>query len=198
MTRVRRPHETKSESVTFRSTDSDAENESHWKALGLATRNNYNSGEKITDAETIKVTEGGIVPEGIWGWGGHLISTPHPGNARIGSTLCFSGIKHERPQCGPIVARSVHWAAGDGKVRGGYWVKFAVRALHGDSGAPVWRPVCRNSPNLSVGLVTAGRPDSLVETLVEPLLHPYRMPSGAVPGILDALGSLSLKQGRSG
>ncbi len=77
-------------------------------------------------------------------------------------------------------------------------MKFAVRALHGDSGAAVWRPVCRNSPNLSIGLVTAGRPDSLVETLVEPLLHPYRMPSGTVPGILDALGPLSLKKGSSG
>ena len=191
-----------SESVTFRSTDSDSENESHWKVVGLATRNGYNlNGNPITDAEAIKVTEGGIVPEGIWGWGGHLIPTEQAGRARIGNTLCYSGIRHERPECGPIVARSVHWTAGDGTVRGGYWVKFAERALHGDSGAPVWRPVCRNFPNLSIGLVTSGRPEnSLVETLVEPLLHPYRMPSGTVPGILHdpALSSLSLKQGRSG
>lgn len=182
----------------FRSTDSDQENESHWKLVGSVARDAYHRNEKaITDAAAIETTEDGIVPEGIWGWGGHLIPTEHAGRARIGNTLCFSGIRHERPECGPIVARSIHWEAPDRKVRGGYWVKFPVRALHGDSGAPVWRPVCRNSPNLSIGLVTAGRPDSLVETLVEPLLHPYRMPKGKVPGILDALKPLSLKQGKS-
>jgi YD repeat-containing protein len=184
----------------FRSTDSDPENESHWKPVGSVARDAYHrSGKAITDAAAIEVTEGGIVPEGIWGWGGNLIPTAQAGRARIGNTLCYSGVFTEHPECGPIVARSVHWTGGgDGKARGGYWVDFSKHASHGDSGAPVWRPVCRNSPYLSVGLVTAGRPSSLAETLVEPLLHPYRMPSEAVPGILDALGHISLKHGSSG
>jgi hypothetical protein len=42
--------------------------------------------------------------------------------------------------------------------------------------------------------VTAERGD---ETLVEPLLHPYKMPSNLVPGILNdpLMRPLSLKQG---
>jgi hypothetical protein len=114
--------------------------------------------------------------------------------AKIGDTLCFSGAASRQPSCGKVVARPVNWVNQPGSFgRGGYWVKFPVQAIQGDSGAPV----CTIFGH-GVGLVTACRPiNSCSETLVEPLLHPLHMPAADVPGIFDDpyLGQLSLKLG---
>jgi hypothetical protein len=61
-----------------------------------------------------------------------------------------------------------------------------------DSGGPVWRA----SDGASIGLITGGR-KNLTETLVEPLLHPRRMPAFVAPGILNhsEMGNISLKLG---
>lgn len=87
---------------------------------------------------------------------------------------------------GRIVARSLNNRGDDGELPfglAGYWVKFRQdkRPQHGDSGSPVWNA----RTGASIGLVSYGRPeDSLVETLVAPLLHPPNMPANRVPGIL--------------
>ena len=168
--------------------------------MGKVTRGALRHLEPVsTDAEAIEVTKSGIVPQGIWGWDGVPIPTEHAGRARKGDTLCFSGAKTGGdPQCGPIVARSVRSFAGkDGYARGGYWVKFNKPAVQGDSGAPVWGPVCNPRwPNVSIGLVTADRSHGN-ETLIEPLLHPPNMASNQVVGILhnQHMAPLSLKLG---
>jgi YD repeat-containing protein len=191
------------EKFVYRSSDSDAlKNEDNWKEVGETTRNALVHAETVvaTDAEAIRVESDGVVPQGIFGWNGSLIPTEHAGRARIGDTLCFSGAITGAPQCGPIVARATRSFAGeDGHARGGYWVKFNKPAVPGDSGAPVWKPVCRSIPNLSIGLVTAGRPDGSggSETLVEPLLHPPNLAPKQVVGILNNphMAPLSLKLG---
>jgi hypothetical protein len=179
----------------FRSTDADPLNEKHWKEVGAVARDAYTGITKRarTDAEAIRVYGSDIVPQGIFGLNGGLIPTGEADKARIGNVLCFSGAKTQVPQCGRVVARSTRWTSTDGVARGGYWVKFATPATHGDSGAPVWSHA-PGSP--SIGLVTAGRPlGSFTETLVEPLLHPYNMATNVVPGILHdpSLRPLSLK-----
>jgi len=179
----------------FRSTDADALNEDHWTEVGPVARDAFTDILKKvrTDAEAIRIYGSETAPQGIYGWNGDLIPTGQAGKARKGDILCFSGAKTQVPKCGKVVARSIRWTGSDGVARGGYWVKFATPATHGDSGAPVWS----KDPGFpSIGLVTAGRPlGSFTETLVEPLLHPYRMPSNVVPGILHdpSLRPLSLK-----
>jgi hypothetical protein len=186
------------EKRVYRSTDSDPLNESNWKELGMVGRSAFHqSGSVNTDAEAIRVDGNEIVPQGIFGWGGGLIPTENPGTARIGNTVCFSGARTQVPQCGQVVARSTRWVSNvDGYARGGYWVKFKNPARPGDSGAPVWRPVCKNEPNLSIGLVSAYRSGG-TETLVEPLLHPPNLASNQVVGILNNkyMAPLSLKVG---
>jgi tripartite motif-containing protein 71 len=186
------------EKLVFRSTDSDSLNENHWKEVGAVARNALHQLDPVgTDAEAIRVQSDGIVPQGIFGWDGRLQPTNGARKAKIGNAVCFSGAMREVPQCGHIVARSTHWHSGvDGYARGGYWVKFSRPALPGDSGAPVWRPVCKDEPNASIGLVSAYRSNG-TETLVEPLLHPPNMASNQVVGILDNqhMAPLSLKLG---
>jgi len=145
-----------------------------------------------TDAEAIRVEDAGIVPQDIYGLEGHLIPVGQAGKARIGNYLCYSGAKTTVPQCGPVVARSTRWiGASDGIARGGYWVEFNEPPAHGDSGAPVWSPEYQSRNASEVVVAERGS-----ETLVEPLLHPYRMPPNVVPGILDdpLMRPLSLKQ----
>lgn len=183
--------------TVYRSTDSDPYNEGPWREVGRVARDAFaDLTKKVrTDAEAIRVESAGLVPQAIYGWGGSPIPTGHAGKIRKGYTVCFSGATTQIPSCGQVVARSTHWKATDGIVRGGYWVKFSTPAIHGDSGAPVWAPA-PGSP--SIGLVTAGRPPgSFTETLVEPLLHPPNMASNMVPGILHhpLLRPLSLKLG---
>jgi hypothetical protein len=158
----------------------------------MAGRNAFLSEEPVrTDALAIEVNDSGIVPQGIFDEGGELLPTKSAVTSKIGETLCFSGSTTQVTSCGKVVARSVDWT-NEGIGRGGYWVRFDIHAEHGDSGAPVY-----NIFGNGVGLVTAGRPDSLDETLVEPLLHPPKMGESEVPGILDNphLGHLSLKLG---
>lgn len=188
------------EKSIYRSTDPDFSlgNEDDWKEVGEVKRDALNYFESVnTDAATIRVESSGTVPQGIFGWDGNLIPTAGAGTARIGSMICFSGARTQVPQCGKIVARSTRSAAGhDGFFRGGYWVKFKEPAKPGDSGAPVWRPVCIDRASCSIGLVTAGR-NGGSETLVEPLLHPPNFASDQVVGILhnQHLAPLSLKLG---
>ena len=190
-----------SEDHVYRSTDSDPVNESNWKEVGMVSGNALLQFEPVsTDAEAISVEGAEIVPQGIFGWNGNLIGTPPAGKVRIGRIVCFSGARTQVPQCGPVVARSTRWVhGGDGHARAGYWVKFARPATHGDSGAPVWAPGwAGGGSNVSVGLVTSGRPEpTYTETLVQPLLTPYGMDSTKVPGILHnpRLQPLSLKLG---
>jgi hypothetical protein len=187
------------EKSTYRSTDSDFSlgNEDNWKEVGEVSRDAFHHFEPVTtDAEAIRARGEGIVPQGIFGWDGNLIPTEPAGKVRIGNVVCFSGARsQDHPWCGPVVARSTRWVyGGDGHARGGYWVKFNKPAIPGDSGAPVWA----SGSNASIGLVSAGRPDSsLTETLVEPLLHPPNMASNQVVGILHNphMAPLSLKLG---
>ena len=136
-----------------------------------------------TDGAAIRIKQGGIVPQGVWGWGGHELPTEPAGRARKGDSVCFSGAISKVTSCGQIVARSLNWHP-DGAPFGlaGYWVRFPEdkRPEHGDSGSPVWNRLT----GASLGLVSASRPDDLSETLVAPLLHPPNMPANRVPGIL--------------
>lgn len=149
-----------------------------------------------TDATAIRIKQGGIVPQAIWGWDGHVLPTEPPGRARISDTVCFSGAISTTVACGRIVARSLsHHPLGLHFRLAGYWVKFpdGKRPQHGDSGAPVWNL----RTGASIGLVSFGRPADLSETLVMPLLHPPNMPANRVPGILhqQILRPLQLKLG---
>ncbi|MEX2448425.1 MAG: hypothetical protein WD404_06745, partial [Solirubrobacterales bacterium] len=183
----------------FRSTDADPLNEDNWKKVGNVARDAFTGVLKKvrTDAEAIRVYKAGIVPQVIFGWKGNPIPTGQAGRVRKGNTVCFSGAKTQVPQCGKVVARSTRWRAPDGVFRGGYWVKFNKPAIKGDSGAPVWAIESEMQKTPSIGLITAAR-GNLTETLVEPLLHPYKMPSNVVPGILNdpSLRPLSLKRRR--
>ena len=179
----------------FRSTDADSSNEEHWREIGYVARDAFTGITKNarTDVEAIRVQSHGIVPQGIFGWRGHLIPTKPAGKVRKESVVCFSGARLQVPQCGRVVARSTRWIyANDGYARGGYWVKFNQPALPGDSGAPVWASGSR----ASIGLVTSSRFNG-IETLVEPLLHPPNLASNQVVGILhnQYMAPLSLKLG---
>lgn len=182
------------EKHVYRSIDSISENESSWKEVGEVRRDaHHHLGGVSTDAEAIRVEGDGVVPQGIFGWGGYLIPTKPAGRVRIGDTVCFSGARTQTPTYGRVVGRSTRWTgAPDGYARGGYWVRFNKPAIPGDSGAPVW--VCGSGA--SIGLVTSGRAYG-AETLVEPLLHPPNMASSQVVGILDNqyMAPLSLKLG---
>lgn len=178
----------------YRSTNSDSKNEDSWRELGVVKRDALHQFDGVsTDAEAIRVDGDGIVPQGIFGWGGDLIPTKPAGKVRIGDTVCFSGARTQTPERGQVVARSTRWTgAPDGYPRGGYWVKFNEPAIPGDSGGPVW--ACGSGA--SIGLVTSGRAYG-AETLVEPLLHPPNMASNQVVGILNNqyMAPLSLKLG---
>jgi len=146
-----------------------------------------------TDGAAIRIMQGGIVPQAIWGWDGHSLPTEPAGTARKDNTVCYSGAISKTVACGRIVARSLDWAdSGEPYDLAGYWVRFPEdkRPQHGDSGSPVWNP----RTGASIGLVSAGRPhDSLTETLVAPLLHPPNMPPNRVPGILHHWGMKPLQ-----
>lgn len=149
-----------------------------------------------TDATAIRIKQGGIVPQGVWGWGGQLLPTESAGRARKDDTVCYSGAISMTVACGRIVARSLnHRPEGLSFGLAGYWVRFPEekRPDHGDSGAPVWNL----RTGASIGLVSFGRPRDLSETLVIPLLHPPNMPANRVPGILHQqnLGPLHLRLG---
>lgn len=97
--------------------------------------------------------------------------------------------------CGKIIARSYSWRwNGIGLV--GYWVRFPKdrRPDHGDSGSPVWNL----RTGAAIGLVSAGRPEDLTETLVAPLLYPPNMPPKTVPGILHSGALRPLQLNRRG
>lgn len=150
-----------------------------------------------TDGAAIRIKQGGIVPQAVWGWDGHALFTEPAGRSRKGNTVCYSGAKSKTVACGKIVARSLNYRP-DGVPFGlaGYWVRFPEdkRPDHGDSGAPVWNL----RTGASIGLVSFGRPaDERTETLVTPLLHPPNMEAGRVPGILHQqnLQPLQLKLG---
>lgn len=180
----------------YRSTDTDFSlgNEDDWKEVGEVTRDALHHFERVsTDAEAIRVEDDGVVPQGIFGWGGDLIATKPAGTVRKGDIVCFSGARSQTPRYGKVVARSTRWTgAPDGYPRGGYWVKFNQPAMPGDSGAPVW--ACESGA--SIGLVTASRGYGS-ETLVEPLVHPPNLASNQVVGILNNqyMAPLSLKLG---
>jgi hypothetical protein len=182
------------ERTVYRSTDSDSKNEGSWKEVGKVARDALPHFEPvITDAEAIRVENDGVVPQGIFGWGGDLIPTKPAGRVRKGNVVCFSGARSQVPSCGPVVARSTRWIYGpDGYARSGYWVKFNQPALPGDSGGPVWA----EGSSASIGLVTASRANGS-ETLVDPLLHPSNLPSNQIVGILNNkyMAPLSLKLG---
>jgi tripartite motif-containing protein 71 len=170
--------------------------EDTWRGIGSMRRDAWAEGGVVrTDAGAIETNTPDLVPQGIFGEGGVLLPTRSAETAKVGDTLCYSGAETRTPSCGPVVARSVDWHNPLGESepdRGGYWVKFSIPAVQGDSGSPVYTPF-----HHGVGLVTSCRPANCSETLIEPLLHPPHMPSGTVPGILDNpnLGQLSLKLG---
>ncbi|HYP56165.1 MAG TPA: hypothetical protein VEQ41_07695, partial [Solirubrobacterales bacterium] len=156
-------------------------------------------GRVRTDGTAIRVSQGGIVPQARWGWGGQPLPTKPASRARKGNVVCYSGAVSKNVSCGKIVARSLNY-----RVTGayapfglaGYWVRFPEdrRPEDGDSGSPVWN----KRTGASIGLVSFGRPlGSFEETLVAPLLHPPNMPPNRVPGILHHHGMepLQLKLG---
>jgi len=150
-----------------------------------------------TDGAAIRIKQGGVVPQAIWGWDGYALPTKPAGKARKGNVVCYSGAISKNVSCGKIVARSLNWHP-DGAPFGlaGYWVRFPEggRPVKGDSGSPVWNL----RTGASIGLVSARRPEgSFDETLVAPLLHPPNMELWQVPGILHHLGMepLGLKLG---
>jgi YD repeat-containing protein len=148
-----------------------------------------------TDGAAIRIREGGIVPQAIYGWNGHPLPTKPASKARKGNVVCYSGAISKDVSCGRIVARSLDWQP-EGAPMGlaGYWVIFpeGKRPEDGDSGGPVWNL----STGASVGLISARRKNA-TETLVAPLLHPPNMPSDRVPGILhhQGMAPLQLKLG---
>jgi YD repeat-containing protein len=149
-----------------------------------------------TDATAIRIKQGGIVPQGVWGWDGHVLPTEQAGRARIDDSVCYSGAISKTVACGRIVARSLNWhPAGALFGLAGYWVRFpeGKRPKEGDSGAPIWN----RRTGASIGLVSAHRPDDYSETLVVPLLHPPNMPANRVPGILhhQSMQPLQLRLG---
>jgi hypothetical protein len=182
--------------TVYRSTDPDQNDESNWAEVGEVRRNALEEFESIrTDAEAIRVKEGGVVPRAIFGFDGHPIPTEPAEKARKHEVLCFSGARTQIPQCGQIVHRSQAWVnKEDNLARGGYWVAFSKAAVKGDSGGPVWK----RRTHAAIGQITGKRTrGAIVETLVEPLLHPYRMPATIVPGILGNphMGNISLMLG---
>lgn len=173
------------ERSVYRSTDSDSKNEGSWKEVGQVARDGLHHFEPVvTDAEAIRVEGEGVVPQGIFGWGGDLIPTKPAGRVRKGNVVCFSGARSQVPSCGPVVALD----ALDLRTRR----IFNQPALLGDSGGPVWAA----GSSASIGLITASRANGS-ETLVEPLLHPSNLPSNQIVGILNNkyMAPLSLKLG---
>lgn len=167
--------------------------------VGRVTRSAFQwvePGDVRTDGTAIRITEGGIVPQSIFGWGGNGLPTKPAAKARKGNTVCYSGAISKQIACGEIVARSFDWQP-DGAPFGlaGYWVRFPAdkRPDHGDSGSPVWNL----RTGASIGLISAERSEDPVETLVAPLLHPPNMAANRIPGILHHAGMqpLSLKLG---
>jgi YD repeat-containing protein len=162
----------------LRSPHADLSGPTDWREVGEVKRRAYGQPEPMnTDTEAIRIKDGGIVPRGIFGWGGDLIPTEPASKARVGNRVCFSGARTQVPSCGEIVARERNFEA-DGVRSGGYLVEFETPANHGDSGAPVWNP----RTGASIGLVTGG--NYREQTLVEPLLHPPKMNQDLLPGIL--------------
>jgi hypothetical protein len=179
----------------YRTADENLEHQTGWTEVGQVKRDAFDIGKTVvTDAEAIRVEDPGIVPQGIYAWYGKVIPTWNVAKARIGDRVCYSGVK-SGIGCGQVVHRSVHWYGPDGFIRGGYWVEFEEnQPTEGDSGAPVWKISTANGEWSPIGLITAYRANGR-ESLVEPLLHPYHMPAGVVPGILGdpVMGALSLK-----
>ena len=175
----------------YRSTDSDPLDESNWNEVGEVTRTGFHQpGPTDTDAEAIRVDDAGIVPQAIFGAGGHPVPIEPATTVKTRNRVCFSGARTQEISCGRVVGRALDWAgAGDGVPRSGYWVKFDPPAKEGDSGAPVYTIFGK-----SVGLISADRNNG-AETYVVPLLTPPGMNPAKVPGILNDpyLRPLSLK-----
>lgn len=177
--------------LVLRSPYSDSSGVADWRRVGVVGRRAYGRPEPLdTDAEAIRIAEEGLVPRGIFGWGGNLIATGPPAKARVGNRVCFSGARTQVLSCGDIVARERDFED-EGVRSGGYLVEFEAPADNGDSGAPVWNP----RTGASIGLVTGG--NDRQQTLVEPLLHPPNMNQNLLPGILHNkwLRPLQLKLG---
>jgi YD repeat-containing protein len=180
------------EELVLRSPHADPSGSEDWRRVGFVKRRAYGRPESMnTDTEAIRIDEDGIVPRGIFGWGGNLIPTEAATKARVGNLVCFSGAHAQVPSCGEVVAREKDFED-EGVRSGGYLVEFETRADHGDSGAPVWN----RRTGASIGLVTGGNEYTGL-TLVEPLLHPPRMNDDLIPGILHNkwLQPLQLKLG---
>jgi streptogramin lyase len=168
--------------------------------VGTVRRNAFeyvDPGLARTDGEAIRITQGGVVPVAIWGWGGHPLPTKPAMRAKKGNSLCFSGAISGNISCGRVVARSRRYTGSSQFYAvGGYWVKFPEdkRPGKGDSGSPVWNKLTGRA----VGLLSVGRPEGeYVETLVAPLIHPRFARPGELPGILhgQSMEPIQLKLG---
>jgi hypothetical protein len=143
------------------------------------------AGNVRTDGAAIRIKQGGIiratipdlVPHGIFGEQGNLVPTGSAGRAKLGSTLCYSGVTLDGVSCGEV-KREVMAKFGDVRL-GVFNVNFAKRVRDGDSGAPVWNP----HTGAAVGVVS-GYYNGTQTSAVTPLLHPKGLNLGRVPGIL--------------
>jgi hypothetical protein len=167
--------------------DADAKNE-----LGTVSRNAIRQApDASTDGAAIRVEAEGLVPHGIYGSHGNLVPYGAATKARNGNEVCYSGARLNGVSCGKIVGRAMSLLKDEPHgllaLIGIYRVKFNKPVRPGDSGAPVWNP----RSGAAIGIVSGGNPGQAVSG-VTPLLHPLRLDSKAVPGILHAPAMYSM------
>lgn len=171
------------DTFVHRSERADFEDPENWAPVGQVTRRSFH-GSQATDGLAIRTKIPDLAPHGIFGSGGNLVPTGSATKAKIGNTLCYSGVTLDGVSCGEVT-RIVMARLNDLRV-GQYYVKFNKRIDHGDSGAPVWNP----RTGASVGVVSGFYDGTQIST-VTPLLHPKGLSLNRAPGILhhpDMLG----------
>ena len=164
------------DAYVHRSDRADFDEPGDWAPVGQVTRRALH-GSQATDALAIRTKIPNLVPHGIFGSNGNLVPTGSPTKARVGNTLCYSGMSLDGVSCGEVTRIAMAW---EGALRlGEYNVKFNKRVTDGDSGGPVWNP----RTGAAVGVVAGFYPGTQIST-VTPLLHPQGLRLSLVPGIL--------------
>jgi len=173
----------------YRSDEGGYDNAPQWQKIGHFARTGLPRGGQHyeTDGSAIKLNAGGLMPYYIVIQGEDLKPVEPPGTARHGETLCFSGMKTLKRECGEMIGVRVRNAPNNPGRQLFIITRFA--GIEGDSGAPVWSPRSQRS----VGLLSGGPGiPYLVKDWVTPLLVPRGQDEGKVPGILNAPGMESM------
>lgn len=164
------------DAFVHRSDRADFKEPEDWSPVGQVTRNLYH-GNQATDGLAIRVKNPDLVPHGIFGSAGNLVPTGAAVRAKVGNTLCYSGVRLDGVSCGEV--QRIGMTMSEGRRLGGYFVKFNKRVDHGDSGGPVWNP----RTGASIGIIS-GFFEGTQISMVTPLLHPKGLSLSRAPGLL--------------